>query len=86
MWNTSTPAGFDASQVGAFLHFVLERVTRAVMAEGGFAKVDGKALNRLTNAAVEEEGTPPRLVVDDPQVQLSVRQPAVHPVHPTRYR
>ena len=49
-----TPAGFDASQVGAFLHFVLERVTRAVMAEGGFAKVDGKALNRLTNAAVEE--------------------------------
>lgn len=48
-----TPAGFDASQVGSFLHFVLERVTRAVMDRGGFAQVEEKELRRLTGAAVQ---------------------------------
>ena len=48
-----TPAGFDASQVGTFLHFVLEYVTRAVMEKGGFAQVGERELNRLTDEAVQ---------------------------------
>lgn len=47
------PAGFDASRVGSFLHFVLERVTRAVMDRGGFALVEEKELRRLTDGAVQ---------------------------------
>lgn len=47
------PAGFDASQVGSFLHFVLERVTRAAMDLGGFAQVGEKELRRLTDQAVQ---------------------------------
>lgn len=49
-----TPAGFDASQVGSFLHFVLERVTCAAMEAGGFAKIGERELSRLTDAAVDE--------------------------------
>ena len=49
-----TPAGFDASQVGSFLHFVLEYVTREALDCGGFAKLEEKELSRLTNAAVDE--------------------------------
>ena len=48
-----TPAGFDASQVGTFLHFVLEKVTHAVMDRGGFAQVDEQELRRLTDQAVQ---------------------------------
>ncbi len=47
------PAGFDASRVGAFLHFVLEHVTRAVMERGGFVRVEEKELKRLTRDAVD---------------------------------
>ena len=48
-----TPAGFDASQVGSFLHFVLEYVTRATMDRGGFAQVDERELRRFTDMAVQ---------------------------------
>ncbi len=48
-----TPAGFDASQVGSFLHFVLEDVTRHAMERGGFAKLESRELSRLTGAAVD---------------------------------
>lgn len=48
-----TPAGFDASQVGTFLHFVLEHVTHAVMEQGGFAQVEERTLRRLTDEAVQ---------------------------------
>ena len=33
------PAGFDAAQVGTFLHYILENVTREVCQRGGFAQV-----------------------------------------------
>ena len=46
------PAGFDASQVGTFLHYVLEHVTRAVMERGGFAQVGEKELEELVDRAV----------------------------------
>ncbi|MBD5161750.1 MAG: ATP-dependent nuclease subunit B [Oscillibacter sp.] len=48
-----TPAGFDASRIGSFLHFVLERVTRAVMDRGGFGWVEDRELRRLTGEAVQ---------------------------------
>ena len=47
------PAGFDASRVGSFLHFVLEDVTRHAMERGGFAKLESRELSRLTGAAVD---------------------------------
>nr|MDE7220067.1 exodeoxyribonuclease V subunit gamma [Oscillospiraceae bacterium] len=40
-----TPAGFDASQVGSFLHFILEHVTEAVTKRGGFAQVEERELS-----------------------------------------
>mgnify|MGYP001025622227 CR=1 FL=1 len=48
-----TPAGFDASRVGSFLHFILERVTSAVMERGGFAQVGERELGCLTDEAVQ---------------------------------
>ena len=47
------PAGFDASQVGAFLHFVLEQVTRRAMDRGGFARLEPGELARITGEAVD---------------------------------
>ncbi len=49
-----TPAGFDAVQVGTFLHYVLERVTRGAMERGGFAEVDKRTLSRLTGGAIQD--------------------------------
>ena len=49
-----TPAGFDAVQVGTFLHYVLERVTRAVMELGGFAQVEKRTLTKLTGEAIQQ--------------------------------
>jgi ATP-dependent helicase/nuclease subunit B len=46
-------AEFDAPEVGTFLHFVLESVTREAMARGGFAQVDDAVLRELTDAAIE---------------------------------
>ena len=48
------PAGFDASQVGTFLHYVLERVTRSVMDRGGFSQVEPEELRGLVDRAVDQ--------------------------------
>ncbi len=48
-----TQAGFDASQVGTFLHYVLEHVTRSVMDRGGFAAVDERELKKLVDQVVQ---------------------------------
>ena len=49
-----TPAAFDAPQIGTFLHFLLERVTRDVQAMGGFAQVDRETLHALTRQYIDE--------------------------------
>ena len=41
------PAAFDAPQIGTFLHYLLENVTRDVLAQGGFAAVDNDRLHQL---------------------------------------
>ena len=41
-------ADFDAPQIGTFLHYLLENVTRDVMARGGFAQVEDQELEALT--------------------------------------
>ena len=49
-----TPAAFDAPQIGTFLHFLLERVTRDVQALGGFAQADQETLHALTRKYIDE--------------------------------
>lgn len=49
-----TPAAFDAPQIGVFLHYLLERVTRDVQSLGGFAQVDGDALHALVRKYIDE--------------------------------
>nr|WP_325199427.1 PD-(D/E)XK nuclease family protein [uncultured Oscillibacter sp.] len=49
-----TPAAFDAPQIGTFLHFLLERVTRDVQALGGFAQVDQETLHALVRKYIDE--------------------------------
>ena len=41
-------AAFDAPQIGTFLHYLLENVTRDVLAMGGFAAVEEDTLRALT--------------------------------------
>ena len=48
------PAAFDAPQIGTFLHFLLENVTRDVLAQGGFAAVDEEALHALVRRYIQE--------------------------------
>ena len=38
------PASFDAPQIGTFLHFLLEHVTRDVLTLGGFSQVGEEEL------------------------------------------
>ena len=53
------PAAFDAPEIGTFLHYILEHVTREVMEQGGFTQVGRKELHRLAgkyiDAYVEKE-------------------------------
>ena len=49
-----TRADFDAPQIGTFLHFLLENVTRDVMARGGFAAVTDEELERLTEGYIAQ--------------------------------
>ena len=49
-----TPAAFDAPQIGAFLHFLLERVTRDVQSLGGFAQADQETLHALIRKYIDE--------------------------------
>ena len=49
-----TPAAFDAPQIGTFLHFLLERVTRDVQAMGGFAQADQDTLHALVRKHIDQ--------------------------------
>lgn len=46
-------ASFDAPQIGTFLHYLLENVTRDVLAQGGFSKVEKEALHELVRKYIE---------------------------------
>ena len=48
-----TPAAFDAPQIGTFLHFLLENVTRDVLGVGGFAAVDDEELHKLVRKYID---------------------------------
>ena len=48
------PAGFDAAQVGTFLHYVLEHVTRQAMERGGFGELDEKSLKDLIDRVIRD--------------------------------
>ena len=47
------PAAFDAPQIGTFLHFLLENVTRDVLAQGGFAQVDDESIHALVRRYID---------------------------------
>ena len=49
-----TPAVFDAPQIGSFLHYLLENVTRDVLAKGGFAQTDDEAIHALVRHYINE--------------------------------
>lgn len=46
-------ADFAAPQIGTFLHFILENVTRDAMGRGGFAQVPDEALRQLTDHYID---------------------------------
>ena len=46
-------ADFDAPQIGTFLHFILENVTRDVKEQGGFAQVPDETLKALTEHYID---------------------------------
>ena len=48
------PAGFEAPEIGTFIHYLLENVTRDVLGQGGFAAVDNKELHRLTRQYIDQ--------------------------------
>jgi ATP-dependent helicase/nuclease subunit B len=48
-----TPATFDAPQIGTFLHYLLEHVTKEVLSLGGFAAVDQEELHALVRKHME---------------------------------
>lgn len=49
-----SPAAFDAPQIGDFLHFLLERVTRDAQTLGGFAQVEEETLHALVLRYIDE--------------------------------
>lgn len=56
-----TSAGFDAAQVGTFLHYVLEHVARRAVKRGGFGELSEEELNRLIAEVIQtyiEESLP----------------------------
>ncbi|MCI8398853.1 MAG: ATP-dependent nuclease subunit B [Oscillibacter sp.] len=48
-----TRAAFDAPQIGTFLHFLLENVTREVQGRGGFAQVKTRDLHALVRQYID---------------------------------
>ena len=50
---TREPASFDAPQIGTFLHYLLEHVTRDVLAQGGFAEVTEEKLHALVQQYID---------------------------------
>ena len=47
-------ASFDAPQIGTFLHYLLENVTRDVLAKGGFADVEDKEIRKLVKLYIDK--------------------------------
>lgn len=47
-------AAFDAPQIGTFLHYLLEHVTRDVLQQGGFAAVEDETLHALVRRYIQE--------------------------------
>ena len=48
-----TSAGFEAPEVGTFIHYLLENVNRDVCARGGYGEVDKPALRQLVHHYVD---------------------------------
>ena len=48
------PAAFDAPQIGTFLHYLLEHVTRDVLDRGGFAAVGEEDLHALVRQYIDQ--------------------------------
>ena len=46
-------AGFEAPEVGTFLHYLLENVNREVKEQGGYGQVDDEALRHMVKRYVE---------------------------------
>ena len=42
-------AGFEAPEIGTFIHYLLENVTRDVMEKGGYGQIEKTELHRLVN-------------------------------------
>ena len=49
-----TSAGFEAPEVGTFIHYLLENVNRDVRDRGGYGRVDKLALRKLVHHYVDE--------------------------------
>ena len=47
-------AAFDAPQIGTFLHYLLEHVTKDVLDRGGFAAVGEEDLHALVRRYIEQ--------------------------------
>lgn len=46
------PAGFDAPEMGVFMHFVLQNTARAVQEKGGFQKVSDQELGEICDGFI----------------------------------
>ena len=46
-------AGFEAPEIGTFIHYLLENVTRDVMDRGGYGQVEKKELRRLVRHYID---------------------------------
>ena len=51
---TRRPAAFDAPQIGTFLHYLLEHVTKDVLDRGGFAAVGEEDLHALVRRYIDQ--------------------------------
>jgi len=49
-----TSAGFDAAQIGTFLHYVLEHVTRRAYERGGFASISEAELHTMIDEVIRQ--------------------------------
>lgn len=49
-----TAAGLDPSQIGTFLHYVMEHATRAAMDRGGFAALTERELHALVDRCIDD--------------------------------
>ena len=48
------PAGLDPSQIGTFLHYVMEHVTRTATERGGFAALSERELHALVDQCMDD--------------------------------